>query len=360
MAKRILFMGPMPPPYMGQSIAFSSVVENIPGKHILINVSNKNNVFSGLYLCLKILFYLLFYKIDVIYFTCSRSFLGSIKDISLLLGARLRKIKVINHLHGADFKLFYDELPKLYRKIVYWCYSGVNTNIVLLEELKSEFSDFPSVGIEVIPNAYSKYLDDLPYEKTETNTDRLVLLYFSNIMKSKGIIYLLQAYEQILAKYEYVELHIAGIAMKDYIDSKKSISQEFSLLFEKIKNQYPGKIIYHGNYVGDKKRNLLWDSDVFILPTFYPSEAVPLSILEAMRAGNYIITTDHNYLSQIVSKENGCLIRLHSVNDIIQAIEKIIHDRNLLLETQNYNIKYAWKRYGEERYLHSLNKIIDA
>jgi len=357
--KRVLFMGPQVPPYFGQSVAFSTVVKDFAGKHIIINTSNKNNVFSGILLCVKILYFITFYKIDVIYFTCSRSFLGSVRDIVLLFGARIRDIKVINHLHGTDFKFFYDKLPKLYKRIVYWCYSGIDTNIVLLEESKSEFSYFPHTKVKVVPNAYSKDLDLLPLEKAKKKDgDKVTLLYCSNIMKSKGIINLLQAYEQILQKYENIELKIAGIPMKDYICSEKTITQEFNLYFERIKKRYPNNIFYYGACVGDEKKNLLWDSDIFILPTFHFSEAFPLSILEALRAGNYIITTNHNYLPQIVSDKNGCLIQPDSVSVIVKSIEKIIDNKDLLFNTQNYNIRHAQENYEEGKYLNSLNKVI--
>ena len=354
-------MGPLPPPYFGQSVAFSTVVENFAGKHIIINTSNKNTVLSGIFLCVKILYFTTFYKIDIIYLTCSRSFLGSIRDVVLLFGARIRRIKVINHLHGADFKIFYDKLPKLYKKIVHWCYSGVDTNIVLFEELKSEFSDFPHTKIEVVPNAYSKDLDYLPLEKTKKKAeDKVMLLYCSNIMKSKGIINLLQAYEQVLQKYKNIELRIVGIPMKDYICSEEVITQEFNLNFERIKKRCPDNIFYYGARIGDEKKELLWDSDIFILPTFHFSEAFPLSVLEALRAGNYIITTNHNYLSRIISDENGRLIQPNSVSDIVESIEKIIFDRDLLWRTQNYNIQYARENYGEEQYVNNLCKIINS
>ncbi len=350
-------MGPMPPPYMGQSIAFSTIVKSINGQCLVLNTAGKDHILSGLLLCLKILYYYIFYKIDVVYFTCSRTFLGSIRDVILLFGAKTKKIRTINHLHGADFKLFYDGLPTMYRKIVYWCYLGVDVHIVLLESMKKEFIDFPQAEIKVIANSYSKELDNLPLKK-DRESDKIRFLYFSNIMKSKGILNLLQAFEYLLEKHQNIELNIAGVPMKDYLSSKEQIETNFTMIFDKIRKKYPERICYYGLCTGEQKKELLWDSDVFILPTFHFSEAFPISLLEAMRTGNYILTTNINYLLQIISTKNGNLIDRDSVNSIVDAVENIVFDKQLLRSIQNENIKYAKMNFSEDHYVFSVIDVI--
>ena len=51
--------------------------------------------------------YILFNQFDSIYFLGSRSKLGFLRQLPFLTIAILKRIKLINHLHGADFKQFF-------------------------------------------------------------------------------------------------------------------------------------------------------------------------------------------------------------------------------------------------------------
>ena len=88
---RILFVGPITPPLHGQSIAFAKVFDsvNCDDFKLLVNTNSKNNnTLSLILLNIKNIFlmfrYVFFERIEVVYFTCSRSFYGSIKDVILI------------------------------------------------------------------------------------------------------------------------------------------------------------------------------------------------------------------------------------------------------------------------------------
>jgi glycosyltransferase involved in cell wall biosynthesis len=356
MLKKILLMGPLSPPYTGQSVAFTTIVNQLPNDKIVINISKKDSILSGSALCLKIIFIVLFKKIDLIYFTCSRSFFGSLRDIILLICARMKKIKVINHLHGNAFYQFYHSTYIWYKPIVKYCYDWIDTSIVLLPSMKFQFKDFAHMKIVPIANCFSSDFDRLSLnrEKREVPTQ---IIYLSNILESKGIINLLLACERLFEKNDF-RLVIAGSPMRDYISSEMQIKAKFDNVYNSLKRKYPNKIDYLGVVSGKEKINLLWDSDVFILPTFYPSEAFPISILEALRAGNYIISTRHNLIPEIVTENNGILIEPDSVEAIINAIENILYDRDKLSFVQNNNIQYAINNYNEKMYVSKVLSLI--
>lgn len=356
---KILCMGPIAPPYSGQSVSFTLVTNAIKRRRkcIIINISKKDNVLSGILLSLTIIYRICFSKIEAIYFTCSRSFAGSLRDIILLSCARLKKIRVINHLHGTDFKTFYSQLPLIYKRIIHRCYLGVNTSIVLIDGMEREFEDFKSMKKVIVANCYSSSLDALPVVK-QKYTDDIQILYLSNIMHSKGIIFLLKACDIIFSEFKDVNLKIAGAPLGDTYSTKKEIAKEFSLLFGNLKVKYPSRISYLGVSKGEQKNKLLWDSDVFILPTFYKTEAFPISILEAMRSGNYIISSFHKYIPQIVNSNIGTLIEPKSTQAIVDVLEYLLNNISEVRSIQNYNIKHAIKNYNEEIHVETLSKII--
>ena len=96
---RFFFVGPLIPPVTGQSLAFSRFVESIPAnKKIVVNTNSENKTRPGKILfTIKTLLILslrvLFNDYQLVYFTCSRSIPGSIKDILLINLASFKKKK---------------------------------------------------------------------------------------------------------------------------------------------------------------------------------------------------------------------------------------------------------------------------
>ena len=352
----ILFAGPLFPPVHGQSLAFTRFYESIDsGEKVLINTNMEDKsafvkIFGTFKIFCLIFYKVNFHKIDVIYFTCSRSFLGSLKDILLINLAALKNIKLVNHLHGSDFYEFLHSAPKWYQKILLYSYSQLDISVVLLDSMKAQFIDFPNMRLEVVTNFYDRDLNE-QLEKKDTKTTNL--LYLSNIMKSKGIFELIDAFEELCKKYDNIYLSIAGGFIADEYMSIEEVKEEFNNKIEHNK-----KINYVGKVFGKEKIKLLQKSDIFLLPSYYKSEAFPISIIEAMRCENAIVTTNYKYLPEVVSVENGILVEIKSVESLINAIESLLNDKVKLQTIQKYNAKYAKEKYSLDKYIASLKQII--
>ncbi len=351
----ILCVGPKLPPIHGQSLAFTRFYESINNDEKLLintNIEEKSKIgkilgtFSTI---VQIIFNVLFKKIDKVYFTCSRSFLGSIKDMLLINLANFKNIKLINHLHGSDFSDFLNSSPKCYKKILFNAYAKVDTSIVLLDSMKKQFKDFPDMKIEVVSNFYDNELNKTLAEKDNEITN---LLYLSNIMKSKGIFELIDSFIELSMKHKDICLNIAGGFMGDEYLSKNEIEKQF---LEKIKDN--SKINYLGKVYGEEKVKLFQRSDIFVLPSYYRSEAFPISIIEAMRCGNAIVTTNYKYLPEVVNIQNGILVEAKSVDSLIYGINKLLEDNELLDNIQEHNKKEA-KKYSLDKYIDKLTQIV--
>lgn len=351
-------MGPVVPPYNGQSVAFTMVFESLKNTHniTLLNISNRNSIISSLILFVKIFFTVFTKKTDLIYFTCSRSFRGSFRDIILLYSAKIKKIKVINHLHGSDFMSFYQSLPAYYRKLVYRAYSFIHTSIVLIDGMEEQFDIFPSMKKVVVENCYNNNLDTLPTQKQ--SHESINILYLSNVMKSKGIIDLLTASKEILNKYDRININIAGDIQGDSYASSNEIETEFYSHLNALQSEFPERVNYLGICKGEEKKELLWKSDIFVLPTYYVTEAFPISILEAMRAGNYIISTNYKYIPKIVLPENGKLVTPLSTREIANAIDSVVNNPMHLLSVQNHNIQWVSNNFTEKRTLDKIKNVL--
>lgn len=91
----------------------------------------------------------------------------------------------------------------------------------------------------------------------------------------------------------------------------------------------------------------------FALPTRYPNEGQPISILEAMGNGMFIITTDHAGIPDIVDTENGIVLKSNAkavdVSDVIQSEYNIE-----VLQVCKRNRKKIETSFNQDNYLFNI------
>lgn len=357
---KFFYVGPLPPVYHGQSVAFESLIKSAPSG-VVIDTNFKRIGFLA-----KVLSnFLTIISIvkngfrmsagDVVYFTCSRSYLGSLRDIILLIISKLKGCRVVVHLHGADFLTFYENVLPVYRCVLYKSYISVDTFVVLVSPMKNQFSMFPQALIEVVPNFYPACFDNFSNDRKLVSLgDRNVtLVYLSNVLTSKGIFVLLDAFDIVRKIHPSIRLIIAGEILSDYLDDADKVKKMFFEMLGKLDN-----VQYVGVVSGKDKIDLLVSSDVFVLPTYHKSEAVPLSILEAMAAGCSVITTNHNFLPDIVCKEGAILVEPRDRHSLAEAILTYVSSPELLASHKLANIEFAKVHYSESVYKERLLRIL--
>ena len=213
--------------------------------------------------------------------------------------------------------------------------------------MKLQFRDFKNMRIEVVPNFYDQELDNELVKKDES---RISLLYLSNIMVSKGIFELIDAFEKLIQKNDNIILNIAGEFLSDDYMNFNQVKKKFE---NKISKN--DKINYQGKIFGIDKIKLLQSSDIFILPSY--KEAFPISIIEAMASSNAVVVTDQKYISEVISSKNGVLIKKRSVDSLVNGIEFLINNKQKLKFIQNYNRQEAQKKFSKQKYLKKLEQI---
>ena len=353
---KILFVGPLLPPVHGQSLAFTRFVGSVKDENKIVvdtNIEVKlkfGKVFYAFKILSSILIKTIFVKCNVIYFTCSRSFLGSLKDVLLINLAALKNIKLVNHLHGSDFYEFLHSSPKWYQSTLFYSYSKVDISIVLLDSMKAQFIDFPNMELKVVVNFYDKECNERLAEKEK---NKINLVYLSNIISSKGIFELIDAFEVLSKTHENIHLNIAGGYIADEYLSIDKVRKKFE---QKI--SLSNRITYTGKIFEREKVALLQKSDIFILPSYYKSEAFPISIIEAMACKNAIVTTNYKYLPEVVGEKNGVLVNPKSVESLIEGVEILLNDIEKLRKIQAHNKVEAQNKYSLNQYLKNLNEIV--
>ena len=355
--KKILLIGPLPQPITGLSISNEQVLKtfqksykiesiNTSTKYFFENLGKFNflNVFN---FCIK---YTLIYKLlfsNIVYYTPGQTFFGLIKYAPFIVFSKILGKELIIHVHGNFVYEQYNLLSGFKKKVFYALIKLNDKGIVLSSSLRHNLADFmPNNKIFVLPNFYNSAITKGNAKKS---FKKLKVCYLSNLMIEKGVIVLLDALASLNKQGIDFRAEFAG-----HID--KSNEELILNKISKIKGAS-----YIGVVTGEKKRKLLQNSNIFILPTFYKMEGLPISIIEAMATGNVIISTDHAAISDLVKDgRNGFLVKKKSSQAISQKLIFISKNPTKASEMSSNNIDKTKNNYKSEEFSKNIIKIIEA
>ncbi|WP_121971076.1 glycosyltransferase family 4 protein [Leptolyngbya sp. BC1307] len=244
---------------------------------------------------------------------------GSVlRKILLLLLAKAFRKPVIMHTHGCEFHTFHDGLPGWLRYWVDVALRQADCFIVLSESWKDYYlthCDLNPDRVIVLPNPV-EIPASIP-DRSASSVTRFVFL--GRIGQRKGAFDLLQAFANLPADcLPQAQLTLAG-------------DGELEKAGELIKQLNVEGYVELPGWVDLEQRNqLLWDADVFILPSY--NEGLPMAMLEAMAWGLPVISTPVGGIPEvIVSGENGYLADPGDIKALSAAMQSLVEDDALRL-----------------------------
>ncbi|NMM05996.1 glycosyltransferase family 4 protein [Polaromonas sp.] len=360
---KFLFIGPLPEPITGQSLACQIFFDEISKKHT-VNVINlsKRNFSSGIDSLGRIREVLAFIwhawrksrTADCIYFTISESVAGNLKDILIYLACFDKLSGMAVHLHGgAGMRELLKPSNRILRALNRFFFGRIGAVIVLGARHVDIFEGIAPVDrIHIAPNFAedSLFVDEAPTRLKFDKIDPLRLLFLSNLIPGKGYIELLEAYKSLdVNTRARVQIDFAGGFQSD--DHKK----EFLHSIDGIP-----QVQYHGIVRGARKLELFREAHLFCLPTYYPYEGQPISILEAYASGCAVMTTDHSGILDVFANgQNGYCVEKRSPDSIRQAIERAVAEPAALCRMALNNRAEADGLYRTDRYNARLIQILE-
>lgn len=357
---KVLLIGPLPAPINGCSYANQTLVKNLKQRRIscsYINTSTadisgvQGHKFSIAKAFSFIKTYFRIHKVfsaSVVYVTPGQTFFGVCKYAPFLLLCRFFRKPYIIHLHGNYLGKEYAILKGIKKRIFGFLVSGASAGIVLSPSLRTNFKNLlPENKIFIVENFVDDYFLQPLLGKDRT---KLRILYLSNLMREKGILELMEGLLLLKNKNIEFDITVAG-AME------KGIEEEFKVCCKTLGNQ----IKYMGTVTGDKKRKVLTEANVFILPTYYKMEGQPICLLEGMAAGNIIITTAHAGIPDVVTEDNGFFVKERSPEGLASCLEKISLQLCCMVNRFSaHNIKYASDNFTEKVFTDKVVTILYA
>jgi glycosyltransferase involved in cell wall biosynthesis len=361
--RRILFIATVPPPITGQAVACEALYADLvrQGHDVtLINLSKQSfrqgvNSMWRLLEIARILGKVLRYgrRAELVYLTPAQSVAGNLRDLAILLclGPRIRRTYL--HMHGGAGmrEILSDRHPWLLR-INAWLLRKVAGVIVLGERLISIYSQIvPIERIHAVKNfaADECFIDDQALALKWAEAENFNVLFLSNHLPGKGYRELNEAIRSMPpAQRAHFSFHFAG-GFEDRSSESEFLDRIATL----------DGVTYHGIVSGESKRRLLHAAQLFCLPTYYPYEGQPISILEAYASGCAVITTDHSGIFDIFTPEvNGWEVQPKSAQSIANVLARALSESNSIAEMGRLNALLSSVEYRRTRNLEKLNRCL--
>lgn len=366
MSDRVILVGTLPPPFDGQSVAFkvvSDYLKNTGNEEVkIVNISGSkkrsNKVLSNLLRAFDYSFVItkissLFFKgYRILYLQIAQSRRGFLRDRVIINIAHLFNCKIILHLHGGNYDGFYNSLDKPAQQQVRSTLVKAEKIIILSRNLLGMFDFEPSLKSKLIsiPNGVGYEKLDEEGKKIKSEKGEITILYLSNLIETKGYLHVLESIKILVEDYNLkVKAFFCGRFLvnsdQSSFKTEKEAKDDF---FNKIE-QYglQETVKYEGVVTGEAKQRMLDKAHFFILPTKYKNEGQPISIIEAMRAGCVVITTNYRAMPEMIEdKKNGILLDKVNPCEIAEIINNLFKDSSKfeslsLNAIKTYNFKFT-------------------
>lgn len=274
---------------------------------------------------------------------CNGGYPASRACLALVLAAKFTKINVILSIVSLPTRrkpliYFYE---KFVDYLIWKAASKIIVNAKFISSMLSVTRGMPLNKAIVIKN----YLENIDTKDT-LDSDRLLtskkkgisIGFVGRMDNQKGIEFLFEAFLILIKKHPNLTLVLAGSGNADkYILDK---IESFSL---------QDRIILLGHFTGNI--NVLLSSfDIFVFPSLW--EGLPYSILEAMRCGLPIVSTNVGGIPEVIkNRREGLLVNPGSTEDLVFALEELIND-STLRSRLGKNARSKFINYSTESIFH--------
>jgi len=208
-------------------------------------------------------------------------------------------------------------------------------------------------AINVIPTEHHSKVSTLPLgvdtnaftPKLTTDTEDFKILFVGNLIKQKGLHYLLKAVVQVKRHFPNVTLTFLGSGKDE---------KYFRKLCEEL--QIVDNVVFKGSIPFDEIISFYQECNIFCLPSL--REAFGISLLQAMSCGKPVVTTNVGGPPHFVEDgKSGYLVPPANSDAIAEALINLLSDKEKREEMGKYNRKLCVEKYDWEKIVDEIELI---
>lgn len=265
------------------------------------------------------------YDVAHIHMSYRGSFVRKRKIITLL---NRKNIPIILHMHGSQFKDFYNERSDKGRGQIVDTLNKVTVIIALGEQWKEYYESICETEVVSLDNAV------FPKQMSNDYEERIYITTMGVLSERKGT-------------YDLIEV---GAKLKGKIDSKYKFvlagDGEIEKAKQKINELELDDLFILPGWISDDKKieDIYRKSIIYTLPSY--NEGMPMSILEAMSYGLPVISTNVGSIPSVVEKENGFITKPGDIDELKNKIIYLLNNSEISNSMSKRNIEKINLKYN--------------
>lgn len=327
---KILFIVQLPPPVHGSAM-ISKVFVKSPIINTAFNISviglhfsktmseigtfSLSKVLKTIGYGIEILRRIRSFRPALVYFTIAPIGLSFYRDIFYVMALKMSKVKIVYHLHVRGIR---HESESRIKKFLYQFVFRNTYVITLSKQLENDLISVYDNRPYVVNNGIPVVTNDRALVKSPTS-DRVQILYLSNLARSKGVFILLNA---------LLKLHKEGHKFSASIVGKPADVTKEEIEHFILDNDLGQLVVVEDAKYGEEKHTAFMKADIFIHPTL--NDAFPLVILEAMQFQLPVVSTFEGAIPEIVDDgRTGFLVAKGDDHELAKKIEYLLLHQQL-------------------------------
>lgn len=324
-----------------QSYLKSESLKDYNQLHI-ITASNSNKIFRFLNGMIRYITLECYNKIELIHIHMSER--GSCyRAVLIIFISMFFRTPIIVHSHGGEIESWYNSLNFLYKKTFDYAMQKCQFIIALTPGWKKFWCNIVKENkIVVIPN----FTEEKIYRnKTYLLNNVLNIVFLGYIGERKGIYDLLKAAKILKECNLNFCIRIGG---NGEVEKCKEVISQLNL---------EDRVFVYGWLDKDKKEDILRQSDILVLPSYY--ESFGIVILEAMIHQLPIICGSRGYSKEIISPGiDGYVAKTGDICDLANQIFKL-SDQVTLKRMGDAAYQKIMSKYTEASVMPEIRRIYD-
>ena len=284
--------------------------------------------------------FLRYKDIKIVHINIPLSILSIPRDLFLVLISSCFRKKVVAHFRGGEYSQR-KKIPFFYKMMIYLLLIFSNKIIVLGDKERIFFIDCYKVKpekIHAIPNAVK--IPALIPIKSEKEFN---ILFLGRIDQNKGLNEIIEALKKLPEDIIF-KFIVAG-------DGPDRIC-----FINECERHFPERLKYLGIVIGKEKDEVLKNSHIFLLPSYF--EGLPNALLEAMANRLVPIVTPVGSMPEVVSNnKNGLIIPVNDFQALSECITRLYRDKKLMYDLSINAYNTIHDRYSLSDYIRKINSI---
>jgi glycosyltransferase involved in cell wall biosynthesis len=241
-----------------------------------------------------------------------------LRDIVVLCCVRWMFRWTFFHFHAGGVMEYVATLNRPLRVLARFAYRNPDLTIRTSQAAPADGARCGSRRDIVVQNCAA----DLELAPQRPPTKRPRLLYVGILKEDKGALVLLHSLRLLHERGHDVELYLVGASLpRSFRDVIEDTIRDYALA---------DRVTLTGVLVGEAKRRIFHEADVFCFPTFYASETFGLVVVEAMSCGLPVVATNWRGLPAVIDDGvNGFIVPPRDPVAFAERLALLLLDRQL-------------------------------